>query len=254
MQRIFWRLMMAMLEYLPPTDPWIDIVFEDDHILAVNKPSGLLSVPGRLAEHYDSMWSRLVKEYPEIQVVHRLDMSTSGLMLFAKNKHVEAALKKQFQYRLTHKIYYARVWGCVEQDSGEINLPLICDWPNRPKQKVCFEDGKPSLTRYEVMKREDQTTIVRLLPVTGRSHQLRVHMLSLGHPIVGDEFYSDGAALAFSDRLELHAAELSFYHPRSDWLRSIFVPCDFYPDAVEQIFDLFDPERKLPDYKKLPKS
>jgi tRNA pseudouridine32 synthase / 23S rRNA pseudouridine746 synthase len=245
---------MAMLEYLPPTDPWIDIVFEDDHILAVNKPSGLLSVPGRLVEHYDSMWSRLVKEYPDIQVVHRLDMSTSGLMLFAKTKHVEAALKKQFQYRLTHKIYYARVWGHVELDDGEIDLPLICDWPNRPRQKVCFENGKPSLTRYQVVKREDQTTIVRLLPVTGRSHQLRVHMLSLGHPIVGDEFYSDGAALAFSDRLELHAAELSFYHPRSHWLRSIFVPCDFYPDAVEQIFDLFDPERKLPDYKTLPTS
>lgn len=135
---------MAMLEYNPPTDPWIDIVFEDDHILAVNKPSGLLSVPGRLAEHHDSMWSRLQEEYPDIQVVHRLDMSTSGLMVLAKNKRAESALKKQFQFRLTHKIYYARVWGHVEQEEGEIDLPLICDWPNRPLQKVCFEDGKPS--------------------------------------------------------------------------------------------------------------
>lgn len=128
-----------MLEYNPPTDPWIDIVFEDDHILAVNKPSGLLSVPGRLAEHHDSMWSRLQEEYPDIQVVHRLDMSTSGLMVLAKNKRAESALKKQFQFRLTHKIYYARVWGHVEQEEGEIDLPLICDWPNRPLQKCVLK-------------------------------------------------------------------------------------------------------------------
>ncbi|MGD8111889.1 bifunctional tRNA pseudouridine(32) synthase/23S rRNA pseudouridine(746) synthase RluA [Vibrio sp. TRT 17S01] len=244
---------MAMLEYNPPREPWVDIVFEDEHILAVNKPSGLLSVPGRAPEHYDSMWSRLRETYPDIQVVHRLDMSTSGLMVLAKNKHVESALKKQFQFRLTHKVYYARVWGHVEQEEGVIELPLICDWPNRPKQKVCFDDGKPSKTLFQVAKREDKTTIVRLLPVTGRSHQLRVHMQALGHPIVGDEFYSEGEAYEFSDRLELHAAELSFYHPRSHWLRSIFVPCDFYLEAEEMIFDYFDPVRKLPDYKTLPR-
>ncbi|HDV0905777.1 TPA: RNA pseudouridine synthase [Vibrio fluvialis] len=244
---------MAMTEYHPPTDPWIDVVFEDDYILAVNKPSGLLSVPGRLAEHHDSMWSRLQEQYPEIQVVHRLDMSTSGLMLFAKDKYMEAALKKQFQYRLTHKIYYARVWGVVAQDEGNIDLPLICDWPNRPKQMVCHETGKPSQTLFRVVKREAQTTVVRLLPITGRSHQLRVHMQALGHPIVGDEFYAPQEAIDFTDRLELHAAELSFYHPRSHWLRSIFVPCDFYPEAQEEILQHFDPERKLPDYKKLPR-
>lgn len=244
---------MAMLEYNPPTDPWVDIVFEDDHILAVNKPSGLLSVPGRAPEHHDSMWSRLHETYPEIQVVHRLDMCTSGLMLLAKSKHAESALKKQFQFRLTHKVYCARVWGQLEQEEGVIELPLICDWPNRPKQKVCFEDGKPSKTLFQVAKREEKTTIVRLLPITGRSHQLRVHMQALGHPIVGDEFYSEGEAFQFSDRLELHAAELSFYHPRSHWLRSIFVPCDFYPEAEEMIFNYFDPVRKLPDYKTLPR-
>ncbi|WP_367988112.1 RluA family pseudouridine synthase [Vibrio sp. NTOU-M3] len=244
---------MAMLEYNPPREPWVDIVFEDEHILAVNKPSGLLSVPGRAPEHYDSTWSRLRETHPDIQVVHRLDMSTSGLMVLAKNKHAESALKKQFQFRLTHKVYYARVWGHVEQEEGVIELPLICDWPNRPKQKVCFDDGKPSKTLFQVAKREDKTTIVRLLPVTGRSHQLRVHMQALGHPIVGDEFYSEGEAYEFSDRLELHAAELSFYHPRSHWLRSIFVPCDFYLEAEEMIFDYFDPVRKLPDYKTLPR-
>ncbi|MGD8173130.1 RluA family pseudouridine synthase [Vibrio sp. TRT 21S02] len=244
---------MAMLEYNPPREPWVNIVFEDEHILAVNKPSGLLSVPGRAPEHYDSMWSRLQETHPDIQVVHRLDMSTSGLMVLAKNKHAESALKKQFQFRLTHKVYYARVWGDVEQEEGVIELPLICDWPNRPKQKVCFDDGKPSKTLFQVAKREDKTTIVRLLPVTGRSHQLRVHMQALGHPIVGDEFYSEGEAYEFSDRLELHAAELSFYHPRSHWLRSIFVPCDFYLEAEEMIFDYFEPVRKLPDYKTLPR-
>lgn len=248
---------MAMLEYTPPTEPWIDIVFEDEHILAVNKPPGLLSVPGRLAEHYDSMWSRLIVQYPDIQVVHRLDMSTSGLMVLAKHKSAESALKKQFQYRLTHKIYYARVWGHIEQQEGEIDLPLICDWPNRPLQKICFETGKPSLTRYQVVDLEQhangaKTTIVRLLPITGRSHQLRVHMQALGHPIVGDEFYATDEAFAFSERLELHATELSFYHPQTELLSCVFVPCDFYPQAGTVIFDYFAPERKLPDYKTLP--
>ncbi|MCZ4295735.1 bifunctional tRNA pseudouridine(32) synthase/23S rRNA pseudouridine(746) synthase RluA [Vibrio sinaloensis] len=243
---------MAMTEYNPPREPWVEIVFEDEHILAVNKPSGLLSVPGRAAEHYDSMWSRLMENYPDVQVVHRLDMDTSGLMVFAKHKHAERALKKQFQYRLTHKVYYARVWGHVEQQEGELDFPLICDWPNRPRQKVCYQDGKPSKTIFQVVKREEKTTIVRLLPVTGRSHQLRVHMQALGHPIVGDEFYAEQEAYEYSNRLELHAAELSFYHPRSEWLRSIFVPCDFYPEAEEMIFDYFDPVRKLPDYKTLP--
>ncbi|WP_038175336.1 MULTISPECIES: bifunctional tRNA pseudouridine(32) synthase/23S rRNA pseudouridine(746) synthase RluA [Vibrio] len=243
---------MAMTEYHPPTEPWVDIVFEDEHILAVNKPSGLLSVPGRLAEHYDSMWSRLVDIYPDVQVVHRLDMDTSGLMLLAKNKLAERALKKQFQYRLTHKVYYARVWGHVVADEGEVNLPLIGDWPNRPKQKVCFETGKQAKTRYQVVKREAKTTLVRLLPITGRSHQLRVHMQALGHAIVGDEFYAQDEAFDFSNRLELHAAELSFYHPKCNSLRSLFVPCDFYLEAEAIIFHFFAPVRELPDYKTLP--
>lgn len=244
---------MAMLEYNPPRDPWVEIVFEDEQILAINKPSGLLSVPGRLPEHHDSAWSRVQETHPEAQIVHRLDMDTSGLMVLAKNKRAESALKKQFQYRLTHKVYYARVWGHVEQSEGVLEFPLICDWENRPRQKVCFETGKPSKTLFQVAKYEEKTTIVRLLPVTGRSHQLRVHMQALGHPIVGDEFYSQGEAFSCSDRLALHAAELSFYHPRSHWLRSIFVPCDFYPEAEEMIFNYFDPVRKLPDYKTLPR-
>jgi len=244
---------MAMLEYLPPTDPWLDIQYEDDDILVANKPSGLLSVPGRLPEHYDSLWSRLVEVYPEIQVVHRLDMSTSGLMLLAKNKAAERHLKKQFQYRLTHKIYYARVWGEPAMAQGEVDLPLICDWPNRPLQKVCYEHGKPSQTRYQVVKNETQTSIVRLLPITGRSHQLRVHMMELGHSIVGDEFYANEEAKAYSSRLELHSAELSFYHPATDKLEVIFVPCDFYPEARPELRNHYLLGEQLPDYKTLPK-
>lgn len=242
---------MALLEYLPPTEPWTEVVYQDEHILVANKPAGLLSVPGRLAEHYDSIWSRLRETYPEIEVVHRLDMATSGLMLFALTKDAERHIKKQFQYRLTHKIYYARVWGEVEQDQGEIDLPLICDWPNRPRQKVCFDDGKPSLTQYQVVAREGQTSLVRLLPITGRSHQLRVHMMALGHPIVGDEFYATAEAQAYSDRLQLHSAELSFYHPKDNQLATAFVPCDFYPDVEAQILQHFQVEPELPDYKSL---
>ncbi len=162
---------MAMLEYNPPTDPWIDVVFEDEQILAVNKPSGLLSVPGRLAEHYDSMWSRLTEQYPDIQVVHRLDMSTSGLMVLAKNKHAESALKKQFQYRLTHKIYYARVWGHVEQEEGEIDLPLICDYLTVHCRK-CVLKMANLLRRYSKWRSEKSTLMER-------RRRLYVYCLSL---------------------------------------------------------------------------
>ncbi len=241
---------MALLEYCPPMDP-LEIVYQDKHVVIANKPAGLLSVPGRLPEHQDSLWLRIKQQFPDSEVVHRLDMGTSGLMLFAMTKHAERHLKKQFQYRLTHKMYYARVWGHIEQDQGQIDLPLICDWPNRPRQKVCYQDGKPSLTHYQVVQREANTSVVRLLPITGRSHQLRVHMMALGHPIVGDEFYSTGEALAFSDRLQLHSAELSFYHPKDDKLSCVFVGCDFYPDVAAQILQHFSPPPQLPDYKTL---
>jgi tRNA pseudouridine32 synthase/23S rRNA pseudouridine746 synthase len=244
---------MAMESYTPPIDPWIDVVFEDEHILVANKPSGLLSVPGRLEQHYDSLWSRLVEQYPDIQVVHRLDMATSGLMLFAKTKEAERHLKKQFQYRLTHKVYYARVWGKLEEVEGIIDLPLICDWPNRPRQKVCMQDGKPSTTDYQRVLVENKTTIVRLLPITGRSHQLRVHMMEIGHPIVGDEFYSSDEAQQYAEHLQLHSAELSFYHPATNKITKHFVPCDFYPEAESVVLAHYDAPIDLPDYKLLPK-
>ncbi|GAM55466.1 ribosomal large subunit pseudouridine synthase A [Vibrio ishigakensis] len=244
---------MAMTEYRPPVEPWTEVVYQDEHILVANKPAGLLSVPGREEKHYDSLWSRLVEEYPEIQVVHRLDMATSGLMLFALTKDAERHLKKQFQYRLTHKVYYARVWGELEEREGLVDLPLICDWPNRPRQKVCNQDGKPSRTDYQRVTQEEQTCIVRLLPITGRSHQLRVHMSEIGHPIVGDEFYAHDEAKDFSERLQLHSTELCFYHPKDDKLVSMFVPCDFFPEAKPVVLDIYTAPQTLPDYKSLPK-
>lgn len=241
---------MAMQSYTPPMDP-VRIVFEDQDIVVVDKPAGLLSVPGRAAEHYDSMWSRMVALYPEVQVVHRLDMATSGLMLMAKHKQAERALKKQFQYRLPQKVYYARVWGQLAEPEGVVDLPLICDWPNRPRQKVCYEQGKPSQTRYQLMVQEQHTAVVRLLPITGRSHQLRVHMMALGHPIVGDEFYAHQEAHAFSDRLQLHAAELTFYHPSSEALSQAFVECAFFPAAQPVLMAQSQQPPSLPDYKQL---
>ncbi|QUJ67803.1 bifunctional tRNA pseudouridine(32) synthase/23S rRNA pseudouridine(746) synthase RluA [Photobacterium sp. GJ3] len=222
------------LAYHPPTDPWLDVLYVDRDIIAVNKPSGLLSNPGRDPAHADSVMNRVLAEYPKAQIVHRLDMATSGLIILSLNKDAERHLKAQFRDRQTEKVYYARVWGTPEPQQGTVDLPLICDWPNRPMQKVCFEDGKPSVTHYEVLESDGQSSLVRLRPVTGRSHQLRVHMLALGHPILGDGFYAHEEAKALAPRLQLHAAELSFFHPYTQEPRHLFAPCDFFPDAPER--------------------
>ncbi|AUG99399.1 bifunctional tRNA pseudouridine(32) synthase/23S rRNA pseudouridine(746) synthase RluA [Pectobacteriaceae bacterium C52] len=203
-----------MEPYNPPADPWLHILYQDQHIMVVNKPSGLLSVPGRAPEHKDSIMSRIQADFPQAESVHRLDMATSGVMVVALNKAAERELKRQFREREPKKSYLARVWGTLEQDEGMVDLPLICDWPNRPKQKVCFEQGKAAQTEYQVLARDDDgTTRVKLMPITGRSHQLRVHMLALGHPILGDGFYAHPAAKALAPRLLLHAQELCITHP-----------------------------------------
>lgn len=152
---------------------------------------------------------------PNATIVHRLDMATSGVLIMALNKPAHVEISRQFEKRETQKHYVARVYGAIEKDSGSVEEPLICDWPNRPKQKVDYEHGKPSLTNYQVIEREQETTLVKLMPVTGRSHQLRVHMLSLGHPIIGDRLYAHDKALALSTRLQLHAAYLQIKHPTS---------------------------------------
>lgn len=202
-----------MRPYNPPTDPYLDVVYSDAHLLVLDKPSGLLTVPGRDPAHRDSLASRAQKEYPDALIVHRLDMDTSGLVVMARGKEVHRALSTMFQNRQVEKSYLARVWGEPEGDEGEVDLPLICDWPNRPKQKVCSESGKQSLTRWQKLDCDGETSLLKLIPVTGRSHQLRVHMQAIGHPILGDPFYAHEEALTASPRLLLHAQELGFEHP-----------------------------------------
>ncbi|QJR80392.1 RNA pseudouridine synthase [Alteromonas pelagimontana] len=207
-------------EYNPPLSPYLTIIYRDDDIVVANKPGGLLSVPGKAPIHRDSLIARVQRVFPTATVVHRLDMATSGVMIMALNKASHRHLSRQFETRNTHKRYFARVDGNVQNNYGEITLPLICDWPNRPKQKVDHEHGKPALTRYEVVRRKDDETLVALLPVTGRSHQLRVHMLSIGHVILGDRLYADEVIKGKAERLQLHAQSLIITHPTSgNWLR-----------------------------------
>ncbi len=219
---------MIMPPYHPPQDPWLVVLYQDEHIMVVNKPSGLLSVPGRQEEHRDSIMTRIQRDYPAAESVHRLDMATSGVIAVALTKAAERELKRQFREREPKKQYLARVWGHPAQEKGQVDLPLICDWPNRPKQKVCFDTGKPAQTEYEVLEyAADNTARVQLKPITGRSHQLRVHMLALGHPILGDRFYATPEALALAPRLLLHAETLTITHPAFGNSMTFRAPVDF---------------------------
>jgi tRNA pseudouridine32 synthase / 23S rRNA pseudouridine746 synthase len=213
--------------YEPPLEPFLTVLHVDDDLLVVNKPSGLLSVPGKAAEHSDCTEARASDSFPTSRIVHRLDMDTSGVMVLAMNPIALRHLGLQFERRKTSKSYVAEVWGNVVEDEGEIDLPLICDWPNRPKQKVCYENGKPALTRWKVERRMERTTRVRLYPYTGRSHQLRVHMLTVGHPIIGDRFYAEGEALQASNRLALHAESLTLHHPANGERVTFQAECPF---------------------------
>lgn len=205
-----------MIVYAPPPDAGLEIVFADAALLVVNKPAGLLSVPGRGADKQDCLLTRVQTRFADALTVHRLDMSTSGLLLMARGAAMQSELSRLFRDRLVDKRYLAEVEGCLATDDGEVDLPLICDWPNRPRQKVDFTVGKRSLTRYRVLSRDPQSSSsrVELEPVTGRSHQLRVHLATLGHPIIGDELYGSGS-LESGERLRLHATELRFVHPLS---------------------------------------
>lgn len=207
---------MALINYAPPTKPYLHILFQDEHILVLNKPSGLLSVPGKALEHRDCLQTRAQRVYPTATIVHRLDMATSGILLMAMNKAAHRHISKQFELRQTAKSYAARVFGNVQQDTGTVDLPLICDWPNRPKQMVDHQRGKAAQTHWQVLQRNERDTYLELTPITGRSHQLRVHMLSLGHPILGDRLYANDQALGMATRLQLHAQKLAFCHPHSE--------------------------------------
>ncbi len=188
----------------------IEIVYTDLHCLVVNKPAGLLSVPGKSSQ--PNLLETLRIRFPNIRLVHRLDMATSGLMVFALDHPAQKSLSAQFESRTVKKVYHAVVTGSVAVDWGEVSLPLACDWPNRPRQHVSWNHGKPALTRYQVVYRTGTTTSLVLYPVTGRSHQLRVHCLAIGHPIEGDCFYGGAPDNA---RLKLHASTLDFLHPVS---------------------------------------
>ena len=207
--------------YFPPPDTGLDVRHIDADLLIVDKPSGLLSVPGRGPGMDDNLASRVQARYPEALTVHRLDMDTSGLLVMARNAAAHRALGCQFEARQVEKEYIAVVAGRVAESERSIDLPLIADWPNRPRQMVDFVQGKPALTHLEVLSYDagSDTTRVRLNPETGRSHQLRVHLQSIGHPILGDDLYAPPEILVRSPRLLLHAAMLAFSHPVSgEWL------------------------------------
>ena len=221
--------------YNPPMSPYLSLIYHDDDVVVANKQSGLLSVTGIQPAHKDALISRTQKVLPTATVVHRLDMATSGVMVMALNKDAHRHISRQFQERITKKRYFARVDGVMENDSGSVTLPLIVDWPNRPKQKIDHENGKPSLTHYRVIKRLENETWVELSPVTGRSHQLRVHMLALGHPILGDRLYAHEEAKARAPRLQLHAETLILQHPATGhWCRfTSSIPfMDYTPDIL----------------------
>ena len=198
----------------------------DAACLVVVKPAGLLSVPGRGEHLQDCVAARVQAQFGDALVVHRLDMATSGLMLFARGVDAQRTLNRAFAQREVHKRYVAIVHGRVDPAEGEIDLPLLADWPNRPLQKVDAAHGKPSLTRYRVLAHDAaaNTTRVGLEPVTGRAHQLRVHLLAIGHPILGDALYAPAAVQALASRLLLHAESLTFAHPATG--EALRLECD----------------------------
>lgn len=189
------------------------LIHLDAEFALVNKPTGLLSVPGRGPEGAECAWTRVQRLAADALVVHRLDMATSGLLLFARGAVLQRALSMAFAARAVDKRYEALVHGGPEAERGEIALPLAADWTQRPRQKVDATHGKPSLTRWQVQAREGGRTRLSLQPVTGRSHQLRVHLAAMGWPIVGDALYDDADRAATVPRLMLHACELALAHP-----------------------------------------
>jgi tRNA pseudouridine32 synthase/23S rRNA pseudouridine746 synthase len=191
----------------------VTILFQDFDIIIVDKDPDLLSVPGRGVEKLDSVYHRLTLQFEEVHIVHRLDMATSGIMVFARHKEALRHIQQQFQHRQTEKSYQAIIAGRLTPTEGAINLPMRCDWPNRPKQMVCYEFGKKSLTRWRVMSHYENSTRVELIPKTGRSHQLRIHCNALGHPILGDNLYGTTESQTATEHLCLHAQSLSFKHP-----------------------------------------
>lgn len=217
--------MITSTPYDPPQEP-LRILHDDHEILVVDKPAGLLSVPGKGEHLADCLISRIARVFPMVLLVHRLDRDTSGVMVFALTRHAQRHLGLQFEKRQAKKTYLARVWGRIEEDRGTVNLPIAVDWPNRPRQRIDHEAGREAITDWRVLHRDGDETRVRLTPHTGRSHQLRVHMLAIGHPILGDPFYATGPAHDFP-RLMLHSESLRLRHPDGGQHVRFTAPCPF---------------------------
>jgi tRNA pseudouridine32 synthase/23S rRNA pseudouridine746 synthase len=210
--------------YDPPQGP-LKILHEDHELVVVDKPAGLLSVPGKGEHLSDCLIERVRRVFPTVLLVHRLDRDTSGVIAFALTPLAQRHLGWQFEERGARKTYVARLWGETAEKEGVVDLPLRVDWPNRPRQIVAL-DGRPALTRWKALKRGNGETRVRLFPETGRSHQLRVHMQAIGHPILGDPFYAEGPAREFP-RLMLHSESLQLRHPDGGRVFKVTSPAPF---------------------------
>lgn len=215
------------LVYNPPANNGLSILFEDASLLVVSKPTGLLSVAGNSSQLQDCMESRVKQQFPTALTVHRLDRATSGIFAMALDPETHRNLGLQFERRQTRKAYIAIVSGCVSDSFGFVDQSLRTDWYNRPKQMVDPYLGRDALTYWKVLERYEEKTRLELKPVTGRSHQLRVHMQWLGHPIIGDEFYSRSESYETSERLMLHAQSLEFEHPVTSERVVIHDQCPF---------------------------
>jgi tRNA pseudouridine32 synthase/23S rRNA pseudouridine746 synthase len=205
----------------------LPIVFVDEQLIVLDKPSGLLAVPGLGPENRDNLASRVQVEFPDARVVHRLDRDTSGLIIFARATDAQRELGRQFQDRSVEKRYVAIVYGMIAEQEGQVDLPLKRDFANPPRYRVDARHGKTSVTKWRVLERFADRTRVELSPLTGRSHQLRVHMQQIGHPILGDELYATADALAMVDRLMLHAAQLVIGHPSNGERMCFVADCPF---------------------------
>lgn len=213
------------------SESWI--LYVDEHIIMVNKPSGMLSVPGRGEDKQACLISHIQTRYPDALIVHRLDMDTSGLMVLARSKESHRHLSRQFQERQTQKAYLAVCCGLPALTEGKTCLPMRCDWQRRPRQMIDFKQGKYAETHWQVIQQYPQSFLIKLMPVTGRSHQLRLHMKSLGHPILGDNLYADKAALNAAPRLMLHAQQLRFTHPITQQPMTFDCPAEFDLKATD---------------------
>lgn len=207
----------------------IELLHQDEHILLINKPSGLLSLSGKNPLNLDSVHYRLAQTYPQISLIHRLDLGTSGLMLLALDKTSNAHLSQQFQARTVVKGYVAMLAGHVDAENGVIEAPISKDKALFPRLKVCFEQGQKAVSHYQVLERLTMPDRTRVLytPQTGRTHQLRIHSQFIGHPILGCDLYGSEQTQAMAPRLLLHAAELQFEHPATGQLMTVSCPCPF---------------------------